>query len=71
MSEGFRRTLQTAADADGIAALLDRVSKLGRLAFGDAQRLETLARRYTDYAAALRDSVAAEDAPAPDQGVLL
>lgn len=59
MSGDFRRTLQTAEDAEGIAVLLLRASD-GRLTFSDQLRLRGLSERYLDYAAALRDVVMPE-----------
>lgn len=73
MSEGFSRTLQTADDADGIEALLLRAARDVR-SLADTRRLEALAQRYRDYAAALRESVTEDEpapAPAPEQGALL
>ena len=67
-AEGFSRTLQTATDADGIAALLERsANKVGGGLWGDAGRLLALSERYRDYAAALRETVASAD-PEPDDG---
>lgn len=63
MSEGFSRTLQTAADAERTCALLMRAS-IGKLGAGDIGRLTDLARRYADYAQALRET--ATDAPPAD-----
>jgi type IV pilus biogenesis protein CpaD/CtpE len=59
VSGDFRRTLQTAEDAEGIAVLLLRASD-GRLTFSDQLRLRGLSERYLDYAAALRDVVMPE-----------
>lgn len=74
MTEGFTRTLQTAADADGTASLLRRAAKRSKAVglYDDGRRLDLLAERYTDYAAALRETAATEpEEPAPDQAVLL
>lgn len=73
-AEGFTRTLQTAADADGVTALLVRAGERAKkaCAWQDARRLQDLAERYRDYAAALRETAADAPAePAPDQAVLL
>lgn len=70
---GFERTLQTAADAEGIARLLERTAKrlVGGM-WGDASRLMELAQRYRDYAAALRECVPSDEpVAADDQGALL
>lgn len=73
MSEGFSRTLQTAADADGIERLLLRAAdRLKGGLHADRPRLIALAERYRDYAAALRASVADDEpAPASEQRALL
>ncbi len=69
MSE-FNRTLQTAADAEGTARLLHRVAEDVR-GFSDRLRLQALAQRYTDYAAALRETVTETPAdPEADQRAL-
>jgi len=71
MSEGFARTLRTAGEAEATADLLERAAKevRGRL---DAQRLDALAGRYREYAAALRQTAAPqEEEPAPDQRLFL
>lgn len=57
MTDGFARTLQTAASAQANAALLERVAKEVR-SRSDADRLNALAERYRDYAAALRETAA-------------
>jgi hypothetical protein len=69
----FARTLATASDAEGIAKLLDRAAaKVGGGVWGDAGKLATLAQRYRDYAAALRECVPDEaPAVAEEQGALL
>lgn len=73
-SEPFTKTLQTAGDAESIATLLDRATERAKkgFAWGDAERLQSLAQRYRDYAQALRETVASEpEEPAADQAVLL
>jgi len=70
----FSRTLQTAADADGVVTLLMRAQARAKKACAhtDAERLQTLAERYRDYAQALRETAAEEpEAPADEQAVLL
>lgn len=58
MGEDFRRTLQTAADAEGVAALLGRAAAAGgKLTVADSHRLAVLAERYREYAASLREMV--------------
>ncbi len=75
MSDGFSRTLQTADHAEGVARLLTRAADRAKKEWllSDAERLRHLAGRYTDYAAALRETAAgAQDVGAePEQGALL
>lgn len=55
----FRRTLQTAEEADGIARLLLRVAAADRkspVTNVEAERLQALSERYRDYAASLRET---------------
>lgn len=73
-ADGFTRTLQTAKDADGVVALLERAAK--RAGAGgpgsDRERLTNLAERYRDYAQALRETAASQpEEPAADQAVLI
>lgn len=69
---GFARTLETAANADGIATLLARVAKAGAyVSCSDARRLEALAAHYRAYATALREAVAPQAASADEQLSLL
>jgi len=73
MTDGFSRTLQTASDADSVCTLLKRAAERAKKAFahGDGERLERLAERYRDYAAALRETAAEMPTePATDQGAL-
>lgn len=71
----FSRTLQTAADATGVARLLDRAAERAKKVgcYGDAARLRDLAQRYVDYAAALRETAAetVEEPPADQMGLAL
>lgn len=67
---GFQRTLQTAADAEATARLLARVALEAR-SYRDKTALEALGQRYSDYAAALRETAAGEPAEAPDDQVAL
>jgi hypothetical protein len=71
VSEGFSRTLQTAAEAEATAKLLEGVAEGHRVTYTDRERLLALAARYTAYSDALRET-AGEDraAPEPDQGAL-
>ncbi len=73
MTDGFSRTLQTADQAEGIARLLERVADARHVTFSDRARLMALSERYTDYAAALRQTAAdaGSAAPEPEQGALL
>lgn len=73
MSAPFSRTLQTAEDADGVARLLTRAAARVTGLHPDRARLEALAERYTDYAAALRETATdARVEPAdPEQAALL
>lgn len=75
MTDGFSRTLQTADQAEGVARLLDRAADRAASVHlhSDAGRLRHLAERYTDYAAALRQTAAdaGSAAPEPEQGAML
>jgi hypothetical protein len=72
MTEAFARTLQTAADAERVSALLERAAgRLGGL-HPDIAALRGLAERYRDYAAALRETVGEPAEPPPEaQAALL
>jgi hypothetical protein len=68
----FSRTLQTASDAEGTAKMLRRIAEgRGTIHRLDVQRLEALAQRYTEYAAALRETVVEDPAPELDQPALI
>lgn len=71
MSEGFKRTLQTAGEALATSALLRRAATDAR-GISDKIKLGALSDRYAEYAAALYDTAGEQpDAPADEQAALL
>lgn len=60
----FPRTLRTATESESVAKLLKRAA-VG-LGVNDRERLYALSARYSDYAAALRETVAAFAGPLND-----
>ena len=70
----FKLTMKTAAEAIETGELIRRAAKLAPahgLTTRDAARLEALAAKYFEYAAALYQVAGKPDDTAPDQAALL